>query len=65
VRPVSLGAACPLGQGCLPPAVCDNQKDVCTSQGTKREGEICMNDVDCASLSLQHELRNGYMQQAT
>jgi hypothetical protein len=49
--PYGLGVACPLGQGCLPPAVCDEQKDVCTTQGTKPEGEICTNDVECASLS--------------
>lgn len=45
-----LGAECPRGQGCLPPAVCDDQKGVCTAPGTKRDGEICVSDVDCASL---------------
>lgn len=54
-----LGAACPLGQGCLAPAVCDDQKLVCTAPGMKRNGEICVSDVDCASLVCSMNLATG------
>ncbi len=54
-----LGTACPLGQGCLAPAVCDDQKLVCTAPGMKRDGEICVSDVDCASLVCSMNLATG------